>query len=54
MKALTVQPGVMRRVMNLWPPFVFSGIHITQLAADSLSAEQVYVRRKPDRAGTAA
>ncbi|WP_237688641.1 MULTISPECIES: DUF4442 domain-containing protein [Arthrobacter] len=39
MKALTVKPAVMRRFINLWPPFVFSGIHITHLGADSLSAE---------------
>ena len=39
MKALTVKPALMRRYMNLWPPFAFSGIHITQLGADFMSAE---------------
>ncbi|MET4060703.1 acyl-coenzyme A thioesterase PaaI-like protein [Arthrobacter sp. UYP6] len=39
MKALTAKPALVRRYMNLWPPFAFSGIHITHLGADFLSAE---------------
>ena len=39
MKALTAKPGIVRRYMNLWPPFAFSGIHITGMGADFLSAE---------------
>ena len=27
-------PGRLRRVMNLWPPFLFSGIRVQQISAD--------------------
>lgn len=30
-KALTAKPGMVRRYMNLWPPFAFSGIRIIHL-----------------------
>lgn len=39
MKALTAKPAIVRRYMNCWPPFAFSGIHITDLGEDFMSAE---------------
>ena len=31
MKLLDLKPGMLRRFMNLWPPFAFAGIRITHL-----------------------
>ena len=39
MKALTAKAALVRRYMNLWPPFAFSGIRITRLDADFMQAE---------------
>jgi acyl-coenzyme A thioesterase PaaI-like protein len=36
----------LRRVMNLWPPFLFSGIHVRRIADDWRSAE-VRLRSRP-------
>ncbi|MCC3298760.1 DUF4442 domain-containing protein [Arthrobacter caoxuetaonis] len=38
MKLVAAKPSVVRRSMNIWPPFAFSGIHITELPADFMSA----------------
>lgn len=32
--ALVGRPGVIRSVMNLWPPLLFSGIHIDEIFED--------------------
>lgn len=37
MKLLAAKPAAVRRSMNLWPPFVFSGIRITDLPPDFMS-----------------
>ncbi|MBS3896922.1 DUF4442 domain-containing protein [Silanimonas sp.] len=39
-------PRLLRHVFNLWPPFLFTGIHVTRLAADWRSAE-VELRMRP-------
>lgn len=36
----------LRRVMNLWPPFLFSGVHVRRIADDWRSAE-VHLRSRP-------
>lgn len=36
----------LRRVMNLWPPFLFSGVHVQRIADDWRSAE-VHLRSRP-------
>jgi acyl-coenzyme A thioesterase PaaI-like protein len=36
----------MRRVLNLWPPFLFTGIHVSHLADDFRSA-RVELRMRP-------
>ena len=33
-----VSARTMRRVLNLWPPFLFTGIHVARLADDYTSA----------------
>ncbi|MEB7446884.1 DUF4442 domain-containing protein [Arthrobacter koreensis] len=38
MKLVAARPGIVRRSMNIWPPFLFSGIKITDLPEDFLSA----------------
>ena len=38
MKLVAARPGLIRLSMNLWPPFLFSGIKITELPEDFLSA----------------
>ena len=38
MKLVAARPGLIRLSMNLWPPFLFSGIKITDLPPDFLSA----------------
>lgn len=29
-----MKPGLFRRLMNLWPPFLFTGIRVTRISAD--------------------
>ena len=29
-----MSPNTLRRVMNLWPPFLFAGIHVTEISPD--------------------
>ncbi|MGL6290537.1 MAG: DUF4442 domain-containing protein [Silanimonas sp.] len=41
-----MSPGVLRHVLNFWPPFAFSGIHVTRLGRDWRSAE-VELRMRP-------
>jgi acyl-coenzyme A thioesterase PaaI-like protein len=36
-----VKSGTLRRLINLWPPFLFSGIRITRLSEDYREAEAV-------------
>jgi acyl-coenzyme A thioesterase PaaI-like protein len=36
-----MQAGTLRRLVNLWPPFLFSGIRITRLSEDYREAEAV-------------
>ena len=36
-----MQAGTLRRFINLWPPFLFSGIRITRLTEDYREAEVV-------------
>ncbi|QNP40219.1 DUF4442 domain-containing protein [Lysobacter solisilvae (ex Woo and Kim 2020)] len=39
-------PGLLRRILNLWPPFLFNGIHVAAIAPDWRSAE-VELRARP-------
>ncbi|GIX37744.1 MAG: DUF4442 domain-containing protein [Silanimonas sp.] len=41
-----MSPRLLRHVFNLWPPFLFSGIHVTRLEADWRGAE-VELRLRP-------
>ena len=41
-----IKPGTLRRILNLWPPFLFSGIHVVELATDWRSA-RVELRSRP-------
>lgn len=41
-----ITPGTLRRILNLWPPFLFNGIHVSHLATDWRSA-QVELRARP-------
>lgn len=43
---LSLKPRALRRVMNLWPPFLFSGVHVQRIAGDWRSAE-VHLRSRP-------
>ena len=43
---LRLSPGALRRVLNLWPPFLFSGIHVARIAGDWRSA-RVELRSRP-------
>ena len=36
-----MKPGTLRRLVNLWPPFLFSGIRVTRLSEDYREAEVV-------------
>jgi len=29
-----MKPGILRHGMNLWPPFLFAGIHVREISAD--------------------
>ncbi len=40
------KPGTLRRILNLWPPFLFNGIHVNAIAGDWRSAE-VELRSRP-------
>ena len=42
----TFGPGTLRRILNLWPPFLFNGIHVGAIAADWRSAS-VELRARP-------
>ncbi|MFC5578656.1 DUF4442 domain-containing protein [Lysobacter niabensis] len=42
----SLSPGALRRILNLWPPFLFSGIHVTAIAPDWRSA-RVELRSRP-------
>lgn len=39
-------PGALRRILNLWPPFLFNGIHVAAIASDWRSA-RVELRARP-------
>ena len=41
-----VSAGTMRRVLNLWPPFLFTGIHVSHIGEDYRSA-RVELRMRP-------
>jgi acyl-coenzyme A thioesterase PaaI-like protein len=41
-----MKPSTLRRGMNLWPPFLFSGIHVASIADDWRSA-RVELRMRP-------
>lgn len=41
-----MKPSTLRRVMNLWPPFLFSGIRVVEVAADWRRA-RVELRMRP-------
>jgi len=45
MKA-TISPSAMRRVLNLWPPFLFAGVHVGDIAPDWKQA-RVELRMRP-------
>lgn len=44
--ARALSARTLRRVMNLWPPFLFSGVHVQRIADDWRSAE-VHLRSRP-------
>lgn len=46
MATRTLPASVLRRVLNLWPPFLFAGIHVTHLDAAFRSA-RVELRMRP-------
>ncbi len=41
-----MSPGTLRLVMNLWPPYLFTGVHVKRIADDWSSAE-VELRARP-------
>lgn len=41
-----MKPSTLRHGMNLWPPFLFSGIHVTSIGKDWRSA-RVELRMRP-------
>ena len=41
-----MKAGLLRHVLNLWPPFLFSGIHVSRLDADYRHA-RVELRMRP-------
>ncbi|MBO9470798.1 DUF4442 domain-containing protein [Endozoicomonas sp. G2_2] len=41
-----MHPAVLRRMMNVWPPFAASGIHVTHMASD-WSRVRVELRLRP-------
>ncbi|GAB1408152.1 DUF4442 domain-containing protein [Thermomonas brevis] len=44
--AVPMKASTLRHGLNLWPPFLFSGIHVTRIGADYRSAE-VELRMRP-------
>ena len=42
----SIKPGTLRRILNLWPPFLCSGIRVTELAPDWRIA-RVELRSRP-------
>lgn len=44
--AKAIGARTLRRVMNLWPSFLFSGVHVRRIADDWRSAE-VHLRSRP-------
>jgi acyl-coenzyme A thioesterase PaaI-like protein len=44
--AKAIGARTLRRVMNLWPPFLFGGVHVHRIADDWRSAE-VHLRSRP-------
>jgi acyl-coenzyme A thioesterase PaaI-like protein len=44
--AKAIGARTLRRVMNLWPPFLFGGVHVRRIADDWRSAE-VHLRSRP-------
>ena len=38
MNLMTMTPSRLRRLMNLWPPFLFAGIRVLDIGADWRSA----------------
>jgi acyl-coenzyme A thioesterase PaaI-like protein len=43
---LRFSPGAIRRILNVWPPFLFSGVHVSHIAEDWRSA-RVELRSRP-------
>ena len=41
-----MSPGTLRLVMNLWPPYLFTGVHVKRIA-DDWSAAEVELRARP-------
>ncbi|WP_222564814.1 DUF4442 domain-containing protein [Novilysobacter antarcticus] len=41
-----MKAGLLRHVLNLWPPFLFSGVHVTRLDTDYRHA-RVELRMRP-------
>jgi len=41
-----MKPGTLRHIFNVWPPFLLSGIHVTEMAAD-WSFARVELRMRP-------
>ena len=41
-----MKPGTLRHIFNVWPPFLLSGIHVTELADDWTFA-RVELRMRP-------
>ena len=42
----TISPSALRRVLNLWPPFLFAGVHVGAIARDWRQA-RVELRMRP-------
>ncbi len=41
-----MRSGLLRHILNVWPPFLFSGIHVSRLASDYRQA-RVELRMRP-------
>ena len=41
-----MKPGTLRHIFNVWPPFLLSGIHVTEMASD-WSFARVELRMRP-------
>ena len=41
-----MKPGTLRHIFNVWPPFLLSGIHVTEMAPD-WSFARVELRMRP-------